>query len=185
MPSHARTRAGLLIAGAAVLISGLLAVPAATAQDRPTKIAVVNLDYVVAQSPAGKKLQALLEKFQQDVRSEGEQKRAAANQIRQQIVAGANSLPENQLGALQQQYEDATIEIRRFQEEKQREGEKMQAEGLREIERQLEPVFRQIQDERGYDLILANTPGVVVMASDRIDITQKVIDRLNSAAPGN
>jgi Skp family chaperone for outer membrane proteins len=56
----------------------------------------------------------------------------------------------------------------------------MQSEGLREIEKQLEPVFEKVRDEGGYDLILNRVPGVVVMAGQRVDITQKVIDRLNS-----
>ena len=40
--------------------------------------------------------------------------------------------------------------------------------------------FIQIRDQGGYDLILNNVPGVVVMAADRIDITQQVIDRFNA-----
>ena len=58
----------------------------------------------------------------------------------------------------------------------------MQDEGLREIERNLAPVFRQIRDEQGYDVILALTPGIVLMVSERVDITQLVLDRYNAAS---
>ena len=47
-----------------------------------------------------------------------------------------------------------------------------------DIEKQLQPVFEKIRDEGAYDLILNNTPGVVVMAGPRVDITQNVIARL-------
>ncbi len=184
MPNPARVRAGLVIAGALILVSAFQAVPSASAQEKPIKIVVVDLERVVAQSAAGKVLQDRLAKFQEEVKTEGEGKAAAARDIRQRISEGANSLSEEKLTQLQKDYEDATIAIRRFQDDKQREGQKMQGEGLREIEKQLQPIFEAIRTEGGYDLIINNVPGVVVMANERVDITQEVIDRLNTAAAG-
>ncbi len=187
MPSLVRFRAGLLAAGAVAVTFGFLADRAA-AQEKPIKIVVVDLEQVVAQSAAGKELKARLDTFQQQVQAEGTKKTDAAKEIRQRIAEGVNSLTEDKLAELQKEYEDATIAIRRFQDDKQREGQKMQTEGLREIEKQLQPVFEKIRDEGGYDLILNHVAGVVVMANERVDITQLVIDRLNSAAaaaPGN
>ena len=187
MLSHSRFRAGLVMACAVILISGFVKIPAALAQDATIKIVVVDLERVVGGSAAGQELQARLEKFQEEVKAEGVQKAEAARAIRQRMVEGVNSLTEDKLTELQKQYEDATIDIRRFQDDKQREGQKMQAEGLREIERKLQPVFEQIRDEGGFDLILNNVAGVVVMASERVDITKQVIDKLNAAssASGN
>ncbi len=91
-------------------------------------------------------------------------------------------LSEDKLNQLQKDYEDATIDIRRFQDDKQREGQKMQTEGLRVIEKQLQPVFEKIREEGGYDLIINNVAGVVVMANDKVDITPLVVERLNAAA---
>lgn len=182
MPSHLPFRTAFMIAVAAVLIS-LLAAPAAIAQDKPVKIVVVDLEEVVAKSAAGQELQGRLAKFQEEIQTEGTAKAEAAKAIRQRISEGANTLSEEKLTQLQKDYEDATIAIRRFQDDKQREGQKMQAEGLREIEKQLQPVFENIRDEGGYDLIINNVAGVVVMANERVDITKLVIDRLNSASP--
>ncbi len=185
MSTHIRIRAGLVIAGAFFILGGLLPVPAADAQEA-IKIVVVDLERVVAQSAAGQALQASLAKFQERVKTEGEAKAAAARDIRQRIADGANSLSEEKLNQLQKDYEDATIDIRRFQDDKQREGQKMQGEGLREIERQLQPVFEKIRDEGGYDLILNNVAGVVVMANEKVDITPMVVEQLNaSVAAGN
>ncbi|MEM7353644.1 MAG: OmpH family outer membrane protein [Acidobacteriota bacterium] len=181
MLSRARIHPILWVSGLMLLI-GSLAAPGAEAQEKPIKIVVVDLERVVGQSAAGQALQGRLAKFQQDVKSEGEQKAEDARVIRQRIADGVNSLSEDKLAELQKQYEDATIAIRRFQDDKQREGQKMQSEGLREIERQLQPVFEQIRDEGGYDLILNNVAGVVVMANERVDITPMVIERLNASA---
>ncbi len=177
-----RRRFGLALA-VALLVAGSSAV-AAKAQEAPLKIAVVDLEYIVANSPAGKALSSRLQAFTDEVQAEVKSKRDAANQIGEQIRQGANTLSDERLTKLQQDLEDAQIAIKRYQDDKQREGQKMQADGLREIEEQLKPVFEEITAERGYDLILNNVPGVIVMAGPRADITQAVIDKLSAATSG-
>jgi len=148
------------------------------------KIAVVDLERVVLLSKAGQELQTKLETFQKEVQAKGEQMTSEAEDIRKRVAEGSQSLADEKLAELQKQLEDKAIEIRRFRDDKQREGEKMRNEGLRKIEIQLEPVFKAIRDENGYDLILNNVPGVVVMANDNVDITAKVVERLNAGQGG-
>jgi Skp family chaperone for outer membrane proteins len=170
-------RVGLLTAG--LVIAGGTFV-AAAAQETTVKIAVVDLERVIAQSKAGQALQSKLEAFQQQIKSEGDALNEEARSIRQRLADGVNTLAEDKIAELQKQYEDKQIELRRFRDDKTREGQKMQEEGLRVIEKQLQPVFEQVRDEGGYDLILNYVPGVVVMAGERVDITQKVVDTLNA-----
>ncbi len=174
-----RSRAVWLLTGALLLCGG-----AAVAQEISIKIAVVDLERVVGLSNQGQDLNAQLKKFQEDVQVEGDKMTTAANELRQRMAEGGQSLSEEKLSEMQKELEDKAIEIRRFRDDKQRAGQKMQTEGLREIERQLEPIFKAIQEEGGYDLILNNVPGVVVMANERIDITQMVVDRMNAAGSG-
>ncbi len=162
-----------------VLVSGMSHLEA---QETAIKIAVVDLEVVVARSAAGKELRTRLDEFEKKVQDEGKALTDRARDIQRRIAEGANSLAEDKLAELQKQYEDETIALRRFRDDKQREGQKMQAEGLREIEKQLEPIFKEIQEQQGYDLILNNVPGVVVMANAKVDITEKVVALLNSKA---
>ena len=143
------------------------------------KIAVIDLDYVVANSPGGKRLQAQLESFQQQVQAQGDSMSQEASNKRQQLAEGAGNLSELQRNELQKQFEELAVEISRFRDDKQREGQKMQHEGLRQIEQQLEPVFKQFKDENGYDLMLNNVPGVVIMASDKVNVTEQLMQLLN------
>ncbi len=172
------------LVSAAVLLTAVLGAGEAAAQDGPINIAVVNLDYVVATSPAGQALQAELEAFRKQVQAEADTRAEAARDLRRRISEGANTLSSEKLAELQRQYEDAQIEIRRFQDDQQRELQKKQNDGLKKIEEELEPVFTKVRDEGGYDLILNNVPGVVVMIGDRIDITQEVVDKLKAEAGG-
>ncbi|GJM08316.1 MAG: hypothetical protein DHS20C11_05920 [Lysobacteraceae bacterium] len=166
-----------------VLLLLLVFAPSTFAQvgDTALKIVVVDLDRVVANSSLGQQLQSRLEQFQQQIKSEVEQIQNQARDIRQRAADGVNTLSEEKLQLLQQEYEDKMIALQRFQNDKQIEGQKMQQEGLRQIEQQLEPVFSSIRDDYQLDLILNKVPGVVVMAGERADITQLVIDRLNQA----
>ena len=175
-PNHLLVTVLLLVA------LSLTGVGTALAQEAPIKIAVVNLDYIVAQSSAGKGLQEKLTAFEKQVRAEVEARTEAARGLRQRLIEGANSLADDKLSEMQKQLEDATIDIRRYRDDKEREGQKMQQEGLKEIEKQLEPVFEKVREDGQYDLILNNVPGVVVMAGPRADITQKVLDTMNAGS---
>ena len=168
-------RLGLAIAGLALLLTG----PAAFAQGA-INIAVVDLEVVVASSQAGKDLATKLKGLQESAGAQVDSMQKEAVELRQRIAEGANSLSDDKLADMQKEYEDKMIAIRRYTDDKQREGQKMQQEGLAAIEKQLEPVFEKVRDEGNYDLIPNRVPGVVVMAGESIDITKKVIDVLNA-----
>jgi len=157
---------------------------AAMAQQAPLRIAVIDLDRLVAQSDVGKALQAKLENFQMQVQSEGTGLAEKARATKKLIDDGAISLSQDRLAELQAQYEDETIEVRRFTDKKQREGAKMRDDGLKEIEDKLQPVLDTVQADGNYDLILNRALGVVVMASERVDITDQVITAFNAAEAG-
>ena len=159
----------------AVLLSWTLA-SAAWGQDS-IKIAVVDLDRVVAMSQRGEALRDQLRQFEEQAQADIQAKTDSANAVRQQANA---DMTESQLADLQTQYEDKLIEIRRFREEKQREGQKMQADGLKEIEAALKPVMEAIRDEGAYDLIINKMPGLVLMANEAVDISAMVLERLNA-----
>jgi outer membrane protein len=165
-----------------LLVGAFFTAGLAGAQEAPIRIAVVNLDYIVAQSSAGKALQQKLQNFENEVRAEVEKQTTEARDLRQRMIDGSNTLSDEKLAEMQQQLEDASIQIRRYRDTKEREGQKMQQEGLQEIEKQLEPVFEKVREQGNYDLILNNVPGVVVMAGPRADITQKVLDVMNAGS---
>jgi len=171
---------GIAFAALVTVLSG-----AALAQDdRPFTIAVVDLDAVVANSPAGRQLARDLEAFQDSVQAEVERRRAEAQSIQRQVTEGANSMTPERQAELRQSFEQIMTEVRRYTDDQQREGQKRQQEGLKKIEQQLEPVFEQLQADLGYDVILNRVPGVVVMAGERADITAEVIRRLEASSGG-
>jgi outer membrane protein len=164
--------------GVVVLIVLSLGAVQANAQEAPIKIAVVNVEKIVTESTAGKALQSRLDNFREQIEADLQAKAQGAAKLRQDAALTSDPVQRAQL---EKQYEDAAIALRREQDDRQREGQKIQDEGLRDIENKLAPVFRQIRDEQGFDLILALTPGIVLMVSERVDITQQVLDRFNAS----
>lgn len=160
------------------LLGSTVAPQTALAQEEPIKIAVVNMDQVIAQSAAGSALNEKLQAFQEEAQGQVEDQQKRIQELRQKVSDGVNSEDQAQLVNLQKQFEDATVQLRRFRDDKAREAQKIRAEGLQEIEKQFEPVFAAIQEEFDYDLILNQQAGVVMMVGERINITQMVIDRL-------
>lgn len=157
---------------------------AVPAQDAPLKIAVVNVDRIAAQSPSGMALQARLQEFQQQLNQELLARQTAANEIQRRIAEAPDTMSVVERLALEREYQDALTAYQRFQQDKQREGQALQAEGLARVQAELQPVLVAIQEEQGFDLILNMNDNAIVLVSTRVNITQLVLDRLAAGGAG-
>ncbi len=174
------------LAVAAGLAAGALPAvgQAPAADDGPLKVVVVNLDFVAVESPAGKALQARLQQFQNELTRELQERQAAVRAIELE-VGQADSLSLDARRALERRYQDAVTQYQRFQQDKQEEVTAMRADGLAKIQQELGPVLEALQAEHGYDLVLNAQNSLIVIFSDRVDITQQVIERLQqTGGPG-
>jgi len=174
----------MTVRSAALVLLLSFALTPAMAQDTAAKIAVVDVEVLVAESPQGKALQERLAQFQSQTSAEMQRMQNDAQAIQQRITDGANSLSPDKIAELNKELEDASIALRRYRDDKQREGQKMQEEGLLGIEEVLQPIFAEVRDEMGFDLIMNRVPGVVLMISERVDITPLMVQRLNAATGG-
>lgn len=167
--------------GALLLPALLLAgVSSAPAQDGAVRIAVVDIERVVSESTVGLELQRKLDTFSQSAEQELKQRASELQDLQTRVN---NEADPAERARLAKQYEDGRIGFQRLQDDKQREGQKVQRDGLAEIEKALAPVFRQIQDEQGWDLILARTPGLTLVVSQRVDLTAEILERFNAVSP--
>ena len=100
-------------------------------------------------------------------------------------VAEADSLTVDEQRVLEREYQDALTAFQRYQQDKQEEATALQNDGRERIRAELAPVIEAIQAELDYDLILNATSPIIILFSERVDITQLVIDRLASETPGS
>lgn len=149
-------------------------------QDTPLKIAVVDIDFLAVQSPAGQALAAEIAALQEQYNTELAARESKVDDIEARIVA-VDSLNLQEQRALQREYQDAVTSFQRFQQDVQGQAQQRQAEGIVRVREEIGPALEAIMLEEGYDLILNTGNLAVVMSSDRIDITQAVLERLQAA----
>ena len=153
--------------------SSLYAQEAATGAVR---IAVINVELVVAEAREGKELGAFLQQVQVQTRAALEANASQQQSLRQN-AAGKGP---DELRGIQHQLEDLQRESQRLADDAQRRASKREEEALRQINERLRPIVQQLIDEGGYDLILNASIGGVLHASERTDLTQRVVSLLQA-----
>jgi Skp family chaperone for outer membrane proteins len=172
--SLAEARRSRGLAFVALSLALTLAAAAAAAQE-PPKIAVVDIDRVVIESKAGQALQQRLAELEQETQQQLDEKIQLIQTLRESLV--------NQTGSearqTQKRIEDESLAGQRLREDAERQAAKVRQEELQRIRDSLRPVLERIQQEDSYDLILNSNPAIIIAASDRIDITERVLELID------
>jgi Skp family chaperone for outer membrane proteins len=156
--------------------------PAAGVAVAGTKIAVIDIDRIAAESNAGK---ALFERLKQE-----NDKIAAERARRQQEIQDMQSrMASEVLSAeareqLRRDVERAQTDAQRWLEDAQREFQEKQQQGEAEFQDQLAPIVERVAQQNGIGLILRATPGLTFVLDPNLDITPMVIQAINSEQPG-
>ena len=154
-------------------------------EDSPLKIGVINIDAIASRSPAGQQLREETLAFQQEVAAELQIRQEAAREIERRVAEASDTISVEVRRALEREYQDALTAFQRFRQDKQEEAAALDAEGRARIQEELGPVIEAVQAELGYDLVLDARSAIVVIYSERRDITQLVLDRLETIGPAN
>ncbi len=171
--SH-RTAAAALV-GSVLVLGGPV-----RAQDGPIKIGYVNADRLTRDSAPAKAAQAKLEaefgKREKELADLANRLKAAADKLDKDGPTLPESERTRRQRELVEQDRDLTRKRREFQEDlNQRRNEELAA-----IVERANRVIRQIFEQEKFDLILQEA----ILASPRVDITDKVIRALGAAPAG-
>jgi Skp family chaperone for outer membrane proteins len=176
------------LAAVVLMFSAISGAPQSLAgQEAPTRIAVVDVESVVARSALGQALQQRLQEFTEETNVEGQAHVDALNAMRDSLVTGIESLPQEELDRIQEAFASRSSEFDTFQNSKSQEAEQIRTSGFDQIQIALQPVLINVRDELGYDLILNRAPGVVLITKPHVDISEVVLLRFNqatAASPG-
>jgi len=158
-----------------------LAIPALAQSSAPARVAVIDVNKVLAQSAAGKTAAARLKQVQ-------EEKMARAQKMDDEIRALDNdintkkiSLSEEKLADMQKQLSDKKIAMQRFAQDADRELQEAQGRVMQELNQKIMPVVDQIGKEMGLAAIFNKFESGLIYASEAIDITDVVIKRFNDS----
>ena len=166
----------------AVGFSAIAAAQTPAAALTPPTVAVVDQQRVLVESAAGRSIQAQLEvesrKFRdQYTRLEDELKTAENDIVRQRAVLSPEAMNEKQ-----QELQRKRAEDQRIIQERQEALTKGQKDAVDVVGDNMRDIIQQISAERHIGMVL-NKGVVLSMADKNMDITDDVVQRLNTKLP--
>jgi outer membrane protein len=163
----------LITVAAAALAAPMLA------QTAPARVAVIDVQRVLANSAAGKTASERLKKMQEDRMAKAKQMDDEMQKLDSDINTKKLSLSEEKLAEMQKQLSDRKIAAQRYAQDAEREMGEARDRALVELENKIKPVIDAIGKEQGLAAIFNKFESGLVYASDAIDITDTVIKRFN------
>jgi len=173
---------------ACAVLAALTAAPAAVAQAAPPKvekIAVLDVNRVIQDSAIGKEALARVQKLQQSKQEELGKRQKELRDLEQKIQEQGKSLSEEAMEKLQKDYQAKAVDLKRFQDDAQRDLEETQRKELKTLEERIMPIIDAFGKEMGYTAIFNKFNSGFLFAADDVDITNTFIQRFNTqiAAP--
>jgi outer membrane protein len=165
---------------ASALFLGALRAQDAAAQAAPQKLGVIEVQRVVQESAVGKESLARVQKLQQGKQDELTRRQKELRDLEQKIQEQGKSLSEDAMDKLQKDYQAKALDLKRFQDDAQRELEEAQRKELTELEKRIMPVIDAVSKEQGYTLIFNKFQSGLLYADPALDVTDAVITKFNT-----
>jgi outer membrane protein len=146
-----------------------------------SKVAVIDVQRVVAESDPGKEAIQKLKAVQDAKIQEGQTMQQELATLRDQINKQRFTVSEERLAEMTKELEDKNIEIRRFEDDAKRELDEARRRELGGLEEQILPIINQIGQDEGITVIFNKFQSGLVYADEAVDITDEVIRQFNTA----
>jgi outer membrane protein len=168
----------LITVAAAALAAPMLA------QSAPARVAVIDVQRVLANSAAGKTASERLKKMQEERMAKAKQMDDEMQKLDADINTKKLSLSEEKVAEMQKQLSDRKIAAQRYAQDAEREMGEARDRALMELENKIKPVIDALGKEMGLAAIFNKFESGLVYASEAIDLTDTVIKRFNDATAG-
>lgn len=146
-----------------------------------TKIAVIDIERIAAESTAGKLLFSSLkgenEKIQGEVAKREQEIRDMSTKLNSEILS------QDAKVRLQRDIERKRTDAQRWLQDTQAEFESKRQEGEAKFQESLEPIVRAVATENGIGLIIRATPGLTFVLDPALDISLLVVKKLDATPP--
>lgn len=161
-----------------------MAVPTFAQTSVPARVAVIDVQRVLATSAAGKQAYEKLKKLQEDRITRAQKMDEEIKTLDNDINTKKLSLSEDKLTDMAKQLSDKKIAMQRYAQDADREIGEARDRELQALEAKIKPVIDALGKEMGIAVIFNKFESGLVYASDAIDLTDTVIQRFNAANPG-
>ena len=163
----------------AVLTMLLFAAPMFAQATTPSRVAVINVGKVLAESAPGKGSLEKLRKMQDERAGRVKKMNDELATLENDIKSKQMSLSEDKLTDLNKQFTDKKVQLTRYAQDAERELQEARDRELQGLEKQIMPIINEIGKEMGFALVFNKMEAGLVYASEAVDITDLVIKRFN------
>ena len=168
----------LFVAGV-VATAALVALPVSAQSAQ--KVGVIEVQRIVQDSAVGKESLARIQKISTAKQEDLTKRQTELRDLEKRIQEQGKSLSEDAMEKLQKDYQAKALDLKRFQDDAQRELEELQRKELTELEKKVLPVIEAVSKELGYTLVFNKFQSGLLYADDAVDITAAVIQKFNTA----
>lgn len=157
----------------------MLGIPASKAED--IKIGVVNTSRVLQESPQARGSSKALEKEFAPRERDLVEKQKKIKEKEERLVRDSAVMSESERRKAERELLDLQRELKRLREEFREDLNIRRNEEFSKLQRVISNVIDELAKEKGFDLILGEN---VIFATDSIDITKQILERLDKTDPG-
>lgn len=161
-------------------VAVLLMLPAVTYAGS-TKVAVVDLQKVIANSKQGKEASAKLKKEYEKKKAEVDKKRAEVQRLREELEKKSALLSEKAKKAKQDEYREALRELQHLIDDSKSDLRLKENELRQQLLKRAVDVVQKMAKEKGYGLVI-DMSGGVVYADPSINISKEALKRFDKGS---
>lgn len=144
----------------------------------PQRIGVIDIEALIAESEAGKSMQAQLAKKREEFQKEFAKRETELGEKEKSLVAKKGEMTPEQLAKERQAFEADLLETRKLFQKRRTALDKGLAAAMQELRKQIVSATAEVAEEKEYQAVLLRE-SVVIVEKD-LDITKDVLVKLNA-----
>jgi Skp family chaperone for outer membrane proteins len=148
-------------------------------------VAVIDFQYVVKESAAGKSVRSQIDARQQQVQAEIKPIQQELESVRAEFSSREPGTADPEFAAKRKAIRERVNQLQGIIQERKRELDDMFNNGMHQVDLALIAVLKELAEERGINLILnaGRGRGLVLFAENQIVITDEALRRLDARLP--
>src|SRR5947208_9974252 len=165
-----------------LLLTVILLFPLIPVRSQTSRIAVVDFEKAVVESAEGKKSSEKFNVALQSKQTDAEKRQKELEDGQKKLQTQERTLSETAKANLQRDIDRRTTELRRLNEDAQKELQSLRDELLRPIAERASAILNALAAEQGYTLIIdvSNPPSNAVWFNPKNDITAELTKRIDA-----
>src|SRR6266705_6608334 len=166
-----------------LLVIMTLLVSVSLVHGQTSRVAVVDFEKALVESVEGKKSSDKFNATLQSKQAEGEKRQKELEDAQKKLQTQDRTLSETAKANLQKDIDRRTTELRRLNEDAQKELQSLRDELLRPIAERASAILNALAAEQGYTLIIdvSNPQSNVVWFNPKNDLTEELTRRIDAA----